>query len=559
MQARWGVAGSVLFLLTGCQFRANSPLGTEPTTEDFFQLTSPAEETRKALAYQAPQRETPRLPEQFQTKVSLNATEGVPLKTLLEKICNDLNIDVHIHKALSDVRLNLSVTEKTFVHLLENVCSLAKLRYRFENGLLFVEPDEPFRRCYSLQFLNLVRSSENKISSGTDIFAHSAGKSEEGGGGTCKTGENGSSTSVNMSSANDFWKELEVNLQNMLPMETEGSTSQMPHFSLHKQAGMISVWGTSEQHDSVRAYLELLRQAVSSQILIEAKVIEVALKEEFKSGIDWAFLRKEDPTPHGLYGGHNLSAKFSGATSETVLGESISPGFVQYTARFFDGMGGIVKALQRFGSTRTLSSPRLTVMNNQSAVLKVAKNHVYFKLNYSKHVSTKTEYSDFAVGSDIMTVPIGLVMSVQPAIDPTTHSVILFLRPTISRLESEVEDPAVSIAAQRNSTDATKENIPASKVPIIEVKEIDSVLRLRDNEVGVLGGLMKTQSEHSRYKNPLLGDVPIVKEAFSSLQKDDTLVELVILIRVKILDTPAPTAEDERLVHLYTKDPRPLC
>lgn len=556
----WAAVSMSLVLLTGCQFRANSPLGPELTTKDFATLTTPAEIGTPPPVLRQSKAVQPQLPTAFQTKVSLNATEDVPLAALLEKVCAYLNIDLHIHKNLADIRLRLSITEKPFVQLLENICSLAKLRYRFENDLLFLEPDLPFSRCYSLQFLNLVRSSENKIASGTDIFSHSVGKTEgEGVANSCHVGDNGSSTSVNMSSANDFWKELEVNLQNLL--QTGGNAeavSQPPHFSLHKQAGMVSVWGTSEQHASVRAYLDLLRKAVSSQILIEAKVIEVELNEQFRSGVDWAFLQTEAASPHGFYGGHNLSSELSGGKDEAVLGEKISPGFVQYTARIFDGMGGIVKALQRFGSTRTLSSPRLTVMNNQSAVLKVARNHVYFKLNYSRHFSTKSNYSDLNIGSDIQTVPIGLVMSVQPAIDPTTRSVILFLRPTISRMTEEVPDPSVSIAAQQNTNNTASNGIADSKVPVIEVKEIDSVMRLKDNEVGVLGGLMQTVSKNDRYKNPLVGDIPIVKEAFSSLKKKDTLNELVILIRVKILDSPSLSAADERLVHFYTKDPRPL-
>jgi general secretion pathway protein D len=164
---------------------------------------------------------------------------------------------------------------------------------------------------------------------------------------------------------------------------------------------------------------------------------------------------------------------------------------------------------------------------------------------------------DVSGGSDIQTVPIGLVMAVQPAIDPVNKSVILFLRPTISRLVDSVTDPSVALAGQRTGDSNIK--IPESKVPVIEVKEIDSVLRLKNDEVAILGGLMETQSANKQSKTPIIGEVPIIQEAFSSTEKNDTVTEIVILIRVKILDFIPPDQADERLVHLYTNDPRPIC
>ncbi len=572
------VAIFLSLILTGCQFRASSPLGPELTTKDFETLTAP-EERRITSSSHGKRTAAPTLPDAFKTKVSLHMVADIPLSALFEKLAAYLDVDIYLDKNIRNRKTSLSISNKSFVNVLENLCALEKLRYRFENGLLFIEPDLPFSRSYPLQFLNFVRSSENKISSGTDIFSHGMKPSEEGVVTSCHSGENGSNTSVSMSSASDFWKELEVNLQNLLaPAEGEEKARVAP-FSLHKQAGVVSVWGTSEQHYRVREYLDLLRKSVSSQILVEAKVVEVTLDEKFKSGIDWGFLpankssanstssggsstsqdgtSTEQSYKNSFIGGHNFISSLSNTANSSITNLNITDGFIQYTASLEGGMMGIMKSLQSFGATKTLSSPRLTVMNNQSAVLKVAQNQVYFKLNYSRHVSTKSDYNDFSVGSDIQTIPVGLVMTVQPAIDPATNSVILFLRPTISRLVTEVSDPSMAIAVRQNNNSNTKD-LPDSKVPIIEVKEIDSVLRLANGEVGILGGFMETYSAHSRNKYPFLGDVPVVKEVFSSLKKDDQLKELVILIRVKILDTPTLAPSDERLMHLYIRDPRPI-
>lgn len=549
---------SLSLILTGCQHYARSPLGKEPTRADFQMMTTPAEILEPAPSKPL-QAMPPPLPAVYKTPLSLHLSSDVCIGAALEQVAAFLGIDIQIDENLRSKTLSISATQKPFVDILENLCSLAKLRYRMSGNILFIEPDTCFTRSYNVQFLNLVRSSENRISSGTDIFSHSVsgygcapdGTVAEGVHRT--TGENGSNTSVSMTSQNDFWKEVEVNLSSLL----NNANGPSP-FSIHRQAGLISVSGTSEQHFRVKEYLEALRKAVSSQILIEAKVVEVDLHDNFKNGIDWGILSQEHASQKDdFFGGRNFTQSLEEKGNSSLSGLNVASGFIQYTTQFSGGLTAIFKTLQHFGSTRTLSSPRLTVLNNQSAVLKVARNHVYFKLNYSKHFYTKSDHEDISVGSDIQTVPIGLVMSVQPAIDPVNKSVILFLRPTISRMVTSVEDPSVAIASRSYSKDKNT-TVPTSQIPVIEVKEVDSVLRLKDNEVAILGGLMETHSTHERYKNPLLGDVPVVKEAFSSLKRDDKVTEVVILIRVKILDSVAPDPADKRLVHLYTNDPRPI-
>jgi general secretion pathway protein D len=205
-------------------------------------------------------------------------------------------------------------------------------------------------------------------------------------------------------------------------------------------------------------------------------------------------------------------------------------------------------------------------MNNQTAILKVAQNFVYFKLNYNKHFYSKTSQSEIAMGSEIKTVPIGFVMSVQPAIDPVKRSVILFLRPTISKLEKGVSDPSIAVMCnvQNAATGPASSGasgtvaIPRSDVPVVEVREIDSVLRLNDGEVAVLGGLMETKAVHKKHNNPVFKKIPVANKIFSGSGKQEEVSEIVILIRVKILDNVVPDAADRRLVHLYTADPRPL-
>jgi general secretion pathway protein D len=543
-------------VLPCCQHVVKSPLGKDLTTSDFKVLTSVPEERKSWTEIKQPHNTArPQIPLAYKKNVSVHISQQIPLDTVLKRVGQMLDVDIQIHKSLTENRMyiDFSFTDKPFIEMLEGVCGLAGLRYKICNNVLLIEKDTPFNKNYNVQFLNLTRTSQNSISSVTDIFANSVqqhGHKKHEITTTHANDGNGSNTSIKMNSENNFWNEVEINLQTLLgagpPSLETGSKS---YFTIHKQAGVISVCGTSEQQYCVRKYLEVLRKSVNSQILIEAKVVEVRLNEKFKNGIEWGKIKPEDGAQDHFTVGGNYTA------ADEKPRHDVLQGFFQYTASLSNGIYGLLQSLQSFGTTRTLSSPRLTVMNNQIAILKVAKNHVYFKMNYNRHYYTKSDQSEVSVGSDIQTVPIGLVMSVQPAIDPVHRNVILFLRPTISRLADTVSDPSISIAYSAQKTETAA---PDSKVPVIEVKEIDSVLSLKDGEVGILGGLMETQSISKKGKNPIFGKVPVIKDLFSSTDNEDEVTEIVILIRVKILDTPEPDEADERLMHLYTSDPRPF-
>jgi len=158
-------------------------------------------------------------------------------------------------------------------------------------------------------------------------------------------------------------------------------------------------------------------------------------------------------------------------------------------------------------------------------------------------------------------VPIGLIMMVQPSIDPETGEIILFLRPSISRLTQSVADPAVDIAYNASVTaGADKTKSPTqSMIPVVEVREIDSVLRLNNGEMAILGGLMEVRSSEHRQGIPGLDEVPLLRDLTGSIAEGDTIVELVIVLKATIVDNgAAPDGADQRLMSDYTTDPRPL-
>jgi len=535
----------VLFLLVSCRHGVAPWEQKEMDHNDLEKLRSeaihvPESFPQKPKTVKAKPQQPP-LNDAFKKNISLSLSESLSLKQVLPEIARHQGIDLQLDPGIEE-KVVFHATEQPFVDVIQQLCELANLRYKIQGRSLRIERDTPYSHNYNVQFLNLARSTENKVSIATDVFANNKG-------GKSNLGDNGSNSSVNMKAENDFWKELEVNLQTIMG-GGEGSNAS---FSIHKQGGIISVKATAKQHALIRSYLTHLRKAVSTQVLIEAKVIEVNLTDQYRSGINWNKLGKPgDLRFNAPFGNIAQNARFLNPAD--AQSDMITFGATGHT------FSSILSAMEQFGASRTLSSPRLTVLNNQTAILKVAQNEVYFRLNYNKQYNNAVNRESYNVSSDIQTVPIGLVMTVQPSIDEETGEIILSLRPTISRMTRTVRDPAVDIAFNATTTagsDAVA--YQPSLVPVVEVREIDSVLRLKTNEIGVLGGLMESRSIQDRSGLPGFSNVPVLGELVKARVDGDEIIELVILLRASIIDTaPHPDDADERLYNNYSHDPRPF-
>jgi general secretion pathway protein D len=501
------------------------------------------EQPSSKFHFQKKKKLSPEVPVALKKCVSVAITEEVPLKDAFIELARQAEVDLQLDSKVA-ARIVLVAHKRPLIEVISDICDIAGLRYKIIGASIRVEVDNPYAVNYSLPYLNLTRTAENRISIATDVF--SSVKDNK------SSADNGSNSAIVGKGNNDFWTELDGNLKTILSSEQvmkEGE-SKAPTYSLHRQGGLVSVYGTSRQHRLVEQYLNSLRQVVSSQVLIEAKVIEVSLKDQYKSGINW----------QKLAGGAFHTDIDLGDLAQR--GRFMDPTSAQTDMLTFGLQGktfsSLLKAIEEFGASRTLSSPRLTVMNNQTAILKVAQNQVYFRLNYDKQLNIAVNRESINVSSDIQTVPIGLVMSVQPAIDHETGDIILSLRPTISRLTHSVSDPAVEIAYANAKTQSTVKPKP-SLIPVVEVREIDSVLRLQSGEIAVLGGLMEARTTNGTAKVPVAGDIPILGQLFTASADGDEVVELVILLRASIIEGSAyPDPADQRLYQDYLDDPRPL-
>lgn len=504
-------------VLSGCdKFAENKYLSKNINTSAMKELTAPVLPINRLKKSPQPIKMLkPKIPEKFRQPVSLSLNETLPIKSVLYEAANKLDINIQIASDI-DARVIFRANNQPFIEVVDAICDIANLRYTIQSGFIKIVQDTPYAKNYDIQFLNLSRDSENKISIATEVN------------GVKNTGKEIPDSQVTIKAQSDFWEEL----NNSLSIILGGNSNNK--YSINKQSGIVTIYANSKTQKDVEAYINEVKAINTGQVLIEAKIIEVVLKNEYKRGINWNILTE----------GKELGYAQSYTADTPTLSFKT------------DSIEGILKAMEEFGSIRTLSNPRITAMNNQAAVLKIAQNHVYFKLNYDKTYSGQNaNREDINVSSDIKTIPIGLVMFVQPSIDLKTRTISLFLRPTITKLEDSVRDPAVDIALKSMQKSGNSSYEP-SKVPVTEVREVASMLNLKDGEVAVLGGFLEVVSTKKKSGLPLVRDIPVLGDATGSTNIKDQMVELVILVKVSIADdTPFPDNADNRLQR-YVADPR---
>jgi len=530
----------------------------------------------------APILAAPRPPKIGESKlVSIAVTDDVPLKDVLIELARLADVDIELDAGIEG-GVSFRAKERPFNEVIERISDLAGLRYSMKNGVLRVERDEAYIQNYSIDFLNLVRSSESTVNVATDVLAlANSASGEGGGGGSSGSGggsggggssglSTGSTSSITSKAEDDFWESLKIGISQILTYQPAGRTSsssngagvpgqpqpqpqggtqqQDAKFVLNRQAGILSVSATQKQHEIIAEFLRRLRANASAQVLIEAKIVEVSLDDEFKSGISWDALKGNtslDVTYPGTFDAGNVT-----------------------TIRLGDGNFGInldaaLQLMERFGTTRTLSSPRLHAINNQQAVLTFAENRIFFEVNVEREDSQVVDgvlvQGSTSVTSTRRSVPIGIILNIMPSIDLKNNEVTLAVRPTLSRQVSTVSDPGSALVNQLIlQSDPTAEGF-TNEVPVVEVRELDSILKLKSGQVMVIGGLMEQTASNEDTGVPYLSSLPWFGNLFKTVGKTGRTRELVIFIRATIVGSQGNYQDMDRTIYnTFTKDPRPL-
>jgi len=450
----------------------------------------------------------------------------VSAKDLLFSMARDAKINLDIHDDI-DGTVTLNAIDQTLPQILERISQQTNIRYKLEKNTLRVRADLPYLQSYIVDYVNIARESKGIIRVATNIGSTGQGSIGEAQSGNTKQNENNSSlTEVLLTSDNKFWQSLTDNIIEILYKpdqinsqdKTSSGTSEKSisdnnsDVIVNREAGLVMVRATYRQHKEIQNFIDNVLNISKRQVMIEATIAEIKLSDRYQAGVDWAVVAKNPASGLNLLtnlAGSNLAqAPFSSLT----LNDSINGNQVSMT----------LKSLEQFGDVQVLSSPKVMAINNQPAILKVVDNVVYFEMNVDTSISETQSLTTFE--TEIKTVPVGFVMSVTPFINEH-EAVTLNIRPTISRVIDSVEDP----------NPAFKKAGVISEVPVIQIREIESILTINSGDTAVIGGLMQDTVNDKETGIPILSSIPIIGALFRYDDDFREKSELIIFIRPVVI------------------------
>jgi MSHA biogenesis protein MshL len=477
----------------------------------------------------------------------------VPVQSLLFALARDARMNIDIHPGIQG-EVTLNALDQTLPQILTRIGAQVDMRYAINGQSLVVSPDTPFLRNYKIDYVNVARTTTSKVSISTQIATPGAASSSGGDG-------NNSTTTVTNDSSNKFWELLEKNVRDILreadrmvvrtrsehsdpaapaTAAVAGQTSvalaataapaaaaplanqqvsdneRAANVIANPANGLIAVRATARQHEKVQEFIDLLMTSARRQVLVEATVVEVQLNDSYQQGINWNSVRAIG-TSIGVGGFALPNAEGGQGALEVRYRNPVS--------RLGD-LAASIRLLESFGKVKVLSSPKISVLNNQTAMLKVVDNEVYFTILASTTQGSANSPTITTYTSELHTVPVGFVMSLTPQI-ADSNEVTLNVRPSISRIVGYVRDPnpALSLAV-----------VPVkSEVPVIQTREMESILKVASGQIAVMGGLMQDTLNNVSDEVPVLGRAPVIGNAFKVRNEKTSKSELVIFIRPVVI------------------------
>jgi len=495
----------------------------------------------------------------------------VPLRDVLFAIAKDTNVNIDIHPGIEG-RVTLNAVDQTLKQILTRITKQADIRFETDGPNIAVMPDSPFLKIYKVDYLNMSRDTTGSVG----VQSQVAGAGGQGAAVTTG-GQNSSLLKIDNTAKNRFWETLEKNLKDLLretdkelpegssetfvqargaqqsattqaqrtaqtrprtsatttQSVTPGSTDiqqaservesrltfrEKASVIVNSETGTLAVRATSRQQEKISEFLEQVLGSAKRQVLIEATVVEVLLNDNYQSGVDWSALGLE-----GL--GYSFRQSFTGTNL------SQSPFFsVQYSnpnATSGGSIAGTLKLLSSFGTTRVLSTPRIMTLNNQTAVLKVVENHVYFTVQSQITPGSQGQASIVTYTTTPIVVPVGFVMSVTPQISEG-DVVVMSVRPNVSSFNDSdsVQDP---------NPDLNRPGGVRNMIPVIQTREFESMMRVGSGQTAILGGLMQDSFETKRDGLPILSRIPVLGDAVSFRNDTGRKSELVIFLRPLVI------------------------
>ena len=493
------------------------------------------------------------------------SVRAVPAKDFFLGLVNGTGVNVVVHPEVTGT-ISLDLKDVTIADVLRVTRDIYGYEYKQDQGIYTIYANALRTQVFHINYLDVKRVGV----SDTAVLVGRAQSSGQNGGGSSGGGSGGSSGSSgdtanllgmlesaekNKSSGGggqgitpgsrvqtlnhtDFWSSLHSTVTSII-----GGESASRSVTISPQAGMIVVKALPSELSAVREFLERSELSVKRQVILEAKILEVRLSEGFEAGVNWGAIsgqlaHAKNITDGFALGGDGSAAEvneFRNLKRSIVLtdkdgGETIQ----QIDVR--EAIGGtfssllkvqditkVLSLLETQGSVQVLSSPRVSTVNNQKAVIRVGSDE-YFVTGISNNTTSNATSVSSTPNIELSPFFSGIALDVTPQI-AEDGEVVLHIHPVVSDVTDQ----------QKNFTVGNQDfSLPLA---LRGIRESDSIVKAKNGQVIVLGGLMQESKNKVDGKRPLLGDIPLVNSLFRTKNKASSKTELVILLRPIVVDS----------------------
>jgi MSHA biogenesis protein MshL len=447
-----------------------------------------------------------------------------------------------------DGNITLNLKDVTIFEALDTISALYGYEYDVQGKSIYIQPVTLQIKLFKIDYLAAMRDSSSSIS--VKASGQAATSSTVGGtapvvtpGGAAQSANSSFVTTKQSATDFNFWQNLQDALTSIItPKEKDKSNQIERSVVINRMSGVIVVRAMPEELRNVAEFLKASQLSVERQVIIEAKFIEVTLSDSYQSGVNWAAIGtkggsnystgivSQGVTQSGTVIAPNLLPNATGGAGQAMAngafsatpGVSLAGGMATGAQSSLFGLAfqtnnfaAMLNFLETQGSVHVLSSPRISTLNNQKAVLKVGVDEPY-ATGFTPGTSTTV-----SGGSNTLPTPIytpmfsGIALDVTPRINDKDE-IILHVHPSISQVNSVTKDAGSGSFIQMAST---------------SIEETDSVVRAKDSQIVVIGGLMSQSTTVSNSGLP-----GWIKSIFGQTSKSSSKRELVILLKPTVVD-----------------------
>ncbi len=532
---------ALALLGAGCAVQTEQTLQAEEMLDELAQEQKARppvpEAVNQALLQTAPQNvPSPRLEaERFDVSV-----RSVSAKTFFLGLVEGTGTNVVVHPEVSGT-ISLDLQDVSVEDVLRVVRDIHGYDYKKTGNIYTVYPNELRTQVFKINYLDVQRVgvSDTHVSLGQEQSSagnYQGGNRGSGGGSLGNSanlfgmldGERGGSVGTELSpgariqtlNRTDFWPSLRATISAMI-----GGESEDRMVMVNPQSGMIVVKALPHELSAVRDFLERSQLSIKRQVILEAKILEVRLSEGFEAGINWNAISGQ--LAHNYNQGRITSRNdelliqrdFPGSSAQQLITDGVletSENLFSSVLRVGD-ISQLLDLLETQGNVQVLSSPRVSTVNNQKALIRVGTDE-YFITGISSNTTANVTSVTSTPNIELSSFFSGIALDVTPQISEF-GDVILHIHPVVSNVQDQLK--VFTIGDEEFALPLAQRG----------VRESDSIVRAQSGQVVVLGGLMQETTDNRDGKRPILGDIPLLSSLFKTKSRSRSKTELVILLR----------------------------